>query len=55
MLPIVARAMNWPFWPDADTDCELGIIVTLVNCCEAPLVTVNVAVPVTVFPPPGFV
>jgi hypothetical protein len=49
--PIVASAINCPVWPEAETLWEPGIIVTAVNCCVVPLLTVNVAFPVMVLPP----
>ena len=49
-VPEVARAMNCPVCPDAETDCDPGIMVTAVYCSEVPFVTVKVAVPVTAVP-----
>jgi hypothetical protein len=45
-LPKVARAMNCPVWPDADSDCAPGTIATAVNCSVVPPTMVKVAVPV---------
>ena len=51
VVPEVASAMNWPVCPDAETDCELGMMVTPVYSSVVPAVTVNVAVAVNVLPP----
>jgi hypothetical protein len=51
VVPEVASAMNWPVWPDAETDWALGTMVTAVNSSVVPPSTVKLAVPVKVLPP----
>jgi hypothetical protein len=47
-LPYVARAINWPIPPEADSDSELGVMDSAVTAwAPPPLVTVKVAEPVT--------
>jgi hypothetical protein len=51
VVPEVASAMNWPTWPEAETDWEFGTIVTSVNSSVVPPCTVKVAVAESVLPP----
>src|SRR5579863_3793889 len=45
VVPDVASAMNWPVPPE-EIVCEPGTMLTEVNACVEPPITVNVAVPV---------
>jgi hypothetical protein len=42
--------MNWPVWPAAETDSEVGTRVTAVYSSDDPAATVKLAVPVIVLP-----
>jgi hypothetical protein len=50
VVPDVPRAINCPVCPDADSDCEPGVMLTAVYFSVVPPDTVNVAVPVTTVP-----
>jgi hypothetical protein len=55
-VPYVARAINWPDWPEADSDSELGVMDSEVTAKDPPpLVIVNSAVPATTVWEAGFV
>jgi hypothetical protein len=51
VVPEVASAMNWPVWPESETDCEDGTRVTAVYFSVDPFDTVKVPVPAIVLPP----
>jgi hypothetical protein len=54
--PYVARAINWPVPPEADSDSELGVMDSAVTAwAPPPLVTVKVAVPATTVRETGLV
>jgi len=42
--------MNWACWPDAETDCAPGVMVSAVIAPVLPPVTVKLAVAVTTVP-----
>ena len=44
VAPDVPIAMNCPVWPEADSPCVPGVMVSAVIGSEAPVTTVNVAV-----------
>jgi hypothetical protein len=55
-VPYVARAINWPDWPEADSDSEPGVMDSAVTARDPPpLVTVKVAVPATTVSEAGLV
>ena len=46
-LPDVPSAINWPVWPDAESDSVAGVMASAVSGSAVPPVTVKVAVAVT--------
>jgi hypothetical protein len=46
VVPLVPIAINWPWPAEADSDSEVGRMVSAVMASDVPPVTVNVAVPV---------
>ena len=39
VAPDVPIAMNWPVWPEADSDCEPGVMISEVIGSAVPLAT----------------
>jgi hypothetical protein len=55
-LPYVARAINWPVWPEADSDSVPGVMDSAVTAwAPPPLVTVKDAEPATTVRETGLV